>query len=157
MHFCIPACLFATFLQEGLVGCVGLRATYLIGLLVFATSMLLTVIYPSVIVINVCAALSGLGTAVVMNIPASLITIYQKNPDDFYPDAKQLNGVGYNMAIIDSAYYLAQIVLSIFMGKVVDMTGLPHMYILTSSMCAFVSIALASRLPYSRPKDRGTS
>ena len=65
-----------------------MKATYLFGLLTFATSILFMVLFPSVIIINLCAALSGFGTAVANTIPGTLITKYHASPELYLGDEK---------------------------------------------------------------------
>ncbi len=141
---------------------VGLKTTYIFGLTMFGISMLFTVIFPSVVVLNVCAAFSGLGFAVATTIPCTLITKYHDQPEVYFKDTRGVDpetaddanaiGVGGDMAILDSTYYLSQIILSAFMGKIVEMTGLPHFYIGTASICGFLSAAFATRVTFS-PSD----
>lgn len=61
-------------------------------------------------------------------------------------------GFGRDMAVIDITYYLSQIILSVIMGKMVDSTGLPHLYIVVSAGSAFMASWLALRIAYS-PSD----
>ena len=92
---------------------VGLKATYIFGLTLFGISMLFTVMFPSVVVLNVCAAFSGLGFAVATTIPCTLITKYHEQPEVFFRETRtdlnlSQNGVGGDMAVLDSTYYLSQ-------------------------------------------------
>ena len=48
-------------------------------------------------------------------------------------------GYGEDIAVLDAGYYLSQIILSLFMGQLVESTGLPHLYIAMASLCAFVA------------------
>ena len=137
---------------------VGLKATYIFGLFTFGLSMLFTVLFPSVVVLNICAAFSGVGFAVATTIPCTLITKYHEQPEIFFRDTRTTvhaestntahNGVGGDMAVLDSTYYLSQIILSLFMGKLVEVTGLPHFYIAIASCCGFLSALLGSRVAF---------
>ena len=69
-----------------------MKSTYLFGLLTFAASMLLMVIFPSVIVVNLCAALSGFGTAVANTIPGTLITKYHGSPELYLGSESESKG-----------------------------------------------------------------
>jgi len=69
-HFApLSALLFAGFVQDSLTNSIGLKLVYLFGVTVFGLSMVFTVLFPSVIVLNVCAAFSGVGFAVATTIP----------------------------------------------------------------------------------------
>ena len=71
--FIFSACLFASFVQDSLTNLIGLKSLYLFGLITFGLSMLITVVFPSVIVLNVCAAFSGIGFSVATTIPGTLV------------------------------------------------------------------------------------
>lgn len=85
------ACAFAMFIQDHFIKKIGMKATYLFGLLTFAVSMLLIVISPSVLMVNICAAWSGIGTAVANTIPGTLITKYHTNPEVYLNRQKYMN------------------------------------------------------------------
>ena len=120
----------------------------------FGLSMAFTVAFPTVIVLNICAAFSGLGFAVATTIPCTLITRYHEQPEVFFRDTRGIGGinpnagVGEDMAVLDSTYYLSQIILSVFMGKLVEMTGLPHFYIAIASLCGIMSAIMATRVTF---------
>ncbi len=125
---------------------------YIFCLAMFGFSMLFTVMFPSVVVLNICAAFSGLGFAVATTIPCTLLTKYHEHPEVFFKDTRPEGstppGVGEDMAILDSTYYLSQIILSVFMGKLVEMTGLPHFYIAIAALCGFLSAILATQVAF---------
>merc|ERR1719483_1158391 len=50
----------------------------------FGLSMFFTVVFPSVVVLNICATFSGLGFAVATTIPCTLLTRYHQQPDLFF-------------------------------------------------------------------------
>ena len=172
------------FAQEPLIQLIGMKATYLFGLLTFSISMCLLVVFPYTLSVNLCGALSGFGTAVANTIPGTLVTKYNTCPELYLSSPRKgkgsihgmkysmfiillpINvlliqkrpyqkfeillegGIGGDMAIIDTTFYLAQIILSIFLGQLVDATGLPHIYIGCSSMCAFISAYCATQIQY---------
>ena len=150
----VTACLFSSFVQDSIANLIGLKNTYIFGLAIFGLSMGFTVVFPSVIVLNICAAFSGLGFAVATTIPCTLITRYHEQPEIFFRDTRSLeskdhhSGVGEDMAVLDSTYYLSQIILSVFMGKLVEMTGLPHFYIAIASLCGIMSALMATRVTF---------
>lgn len=147
----MTACLFSSFVQDSMANLVGLKTTYVFGLAMFGLSMFFTVVFPSVVVLNVCAAFSGLGFAVATTIPCTLLTRYHEQPHVFFRDTRGSDtnaGVGEDMAVLDSTYYLSQIILSLFMGKLVEMTGFPHFYIGIAALCGFLSAILATRVAF---------
>ena len=90
-HFSFDtACLFSSFVQDSLANLIGLKTTYIFGLAMFGLSMFFTVVFPSVVVLNICAAFSGLGFAVATTIPCSLLTRYHQQPDLFFRDTRPI-------------------------------------------------------------------
>ena len=97
---------------------VGNKVLYISGLALFGVSMFFTVIFPSVVVLNVCAAFSGLGFAVATTIPCTLITKYHEQPEIFFRDTQTTstemttassinslpNGVGGDMAVLGKTF-----------------------------------------------------
>jgi len=99
--------MFAMFIQDPLIRRIGMKATYLFGLLTFATAMLLMIIFPSVIVINLCSALSGFGTSVANTIPGTLITKYHASPELYLGSEKETKG--YIQGIFEYTQYISHI------------------------------------------------
>ena len=100
-----PACFFAAFLQRSISDSFGLRATYIFGMASFACAMVLTVAFPHVAVLNVCAAVSGIGYSVITTIPNTLVTMYHARPDVYFKHRRGRNkGFGEDIAIFDSGY-----------------------------------------------------
>ena len=113
---------------------VGNKVLYISGLALFGVSMFFTVIFPSVVVLNVCAAFSGLGFAVATTIPCTLITKYHEQPEIFFRDTRTTvqnsstssttemttsttslqNGVGGDMAVLGKNPYYQNVNESVF-------------------------------------------
>lgn len=142
---------------ENLIKWFGLRRTYFYSLMAFAACMFLTVLLPSVSVMLLCTAISGVSTAVTASIPYALITIYHNNPEVFYlqamnDESNKKQGLAACLAITDQTYTLSQILLSLFLGQLVEVTGLPSMYILVSAMCSFLAAWFSTRCVYNEPR-----
>ena len=72
---------------------IGMKKTYLFGLLTFAISMFLLVAFPSDISVNLCGALSGFGTAVANTIPGTLVTKYNTCPELYLSTPRKNKGL----------------------------------------------------------------
>lgn len=140
------------FLQNHLTTVIGLRNTYIFGLLSFAFAMLFTVLFPNVAVLNVCAAISGIGFTVITSVPNTLVTFYHAQANVYFKSRCDGGGYGQDIAILDTAYYMSQIILSLVMGQLVEMSGLPHLYIVMASVCGFVAAYSATKVVFS-PSD----
>jgi hypothetical protein len=62
--------------------------------------------------LNLAAAASGLGYAVITTIPNTLITMYHEEPELYYGSHSARAGVGEDIAILDSGYFLSQVLPS---------------------------------------------
>ena len=94
------ACLFAMFAQEPLIQLIGMKVTYLFGLLTFAISMCLLVAFPCTLSVNLCGALSGFGTAVANTIPGTLVTKYNTCPELYLSSPRKGKGSIHGMKYV---------------------------------------------------------
>jgi len=149
----ITACVYAVFIQEHVTRMLGLRRSYQLGLGIFAISMAVTVLNTSSLsCLNLAAAASGLGYAVITTIPNALVTMYHEDPMLYFGVDAGKAGVGADIAILDSGYYLSQIGLSLVMGRLVEMTGLPHYYIIVACISGLAATLAANKVVFS-PQD----
>jgi len=152
----LTAGLYAVFIQEHMTRYLGMRMSYQLGLIVFSASMGATVVFShSLQLINVAAAASGLGYAVVTTIPNTLVTMYHEEADLYYGPSNR-GGVGEAIAILDSGYYLSQICLSLVMGRLVELTGLPHYYMIVACIAGLVAVILSDKVVFAS-KDISTN
>ena len=106
----ITACLYAVFFQEYVTKMIGLKRSYQLGLGIFSLSMAVTVLNTSSLSsLNLAAAASGAGYAVITTIPNALVTMYHEDPSLYYGTEAGKGGVGEDIAILDSGYYLSQV------------------------------------------------
>lgn len=144
----LTAAVYAVFIQQHVTNHLGMKASYKLGIGVHATAMAVTVACPtSLICVNVAAAVSGVGYAVVTTIPNTLVTMYHDDSITFY-GTRSCGGVGEAIAILDSGFYLSQICLSLVMGHVVELTGLPHYYLIASSLAGITAYLLANKVVF---------
>ena len=165
------ACLYAVFFQDYVTKMVGLKRSYQLGLGVFSVSMAVTVLNTSSLTsLNLAAAASGAGYAVITTIPNALVTMYHEDPFLYYGAGAGKAGVGEDIAILDSGYYLSQVKttssfskvlihfrylqiwLSLVMGKIVEMTGLAHYYIVVACVSGLAATLMANNVAFS-PQD----
>lgn len=57
-------------------------------------------------------------------------------------------GLGENFAILDMSYCLSSIVPSLTLGYVVDIFGMPHLYVLIGGVFGLISAVGATKLIY---------
>jgi len=150
----VTAGVYALFLQEHVTRAVGLKRSYQLGLAVFSVSMAVTVLstsspppsYFSLTCLNLAAAASGVGFSVITTVPNTIVTLYHEDPVLYYGQAAGKAGVGADIAILDTGYYLSQISLSLVMGSLVELTGFPHYYIIVSCVAGIAAVIFANKV-----------
>ncbi|KFM63930.1 Solute carrier family 45 member 3, partial [Stegodyphus mimosarum] len=128
---CIAAAGYAAFIQERLIHHYGKHKIFLFGMLSFSLSMLGTVLTNNLFLVNVFAAASGLGLAAITTVPYSLVTEYYSKKEF----ESSYRGVGEDMAVLDSAFYLSQIIPSLFLGHIVEYTKSSSSYMVVAALC----------------------
>lgn len=148
----LTACLYAFCLQQHMVRLVGHRAVFVGGLAIFAATMAATIVSPSIVFLNVVTALSGIGFAALTSTPNMLVTLYNTDrqlymwDDSNNTESSEERGLGTDVAVLDTAYFLAQIFLSVCMGPLVDMTGSALPYMVVAALTGAVSVYCGSRV-----------
>jgi len=151
----LTACLYAFLIQQHIVKLVGHRAVFIGGLCIFAVTMAATIISPTLAFLNTVTALSGIGFAALTSTPNMLVTLYNTDRQLFMWDCKkeakylgEESGLGADVAVLDMAYFLAQILLSMCMGPLVDLTGSSMPYMVVAALAGSVSVYCASRVVF---------
>ena len=67
----------------------------------------------------------------------------------FYFRARDGGGYGEDISILDTGYYLSQVILSLVMGKLVEVTGRPELYMAVASVCGFAAVYSATKVAFS--------
>ncbi|KAF4523607.1 hypothetical protein B566_EDAN014581 [Ephemera danica] len=138
----ISACGYVLLLQSQLIQAYGLKQTYLLGLGSFSVCMLGILVVRDVWLLNLLAAFSGVGFAVMTSIPSALV---------FYFDIteEQKRGSGADFGILYVGYYLGQTLLSLIMSHVVQTLGMPHCYIAFASAGGLLACYFANKVVFS--------
>ncbi|KAG7173139.1 Membrane-associated transporter protein-like 1 [Homarus americanus] len=149
----LTACLYAFCIQQHIVRLVGHRTVFIGGLFIFTITMAATIISPTVTFLNVVTALSGIGFAALTSTPNMLVTLYNTDRqlylwDDSNQDGSEERGLGTDVAVLDTAYFLSQIVLSVCMGPLVDLTGSSLPYMIVATLTGMVSVYCSSRVVF---------
>lgn len=149
----LTACLYAFFVQQHLVHLLGHRLVFLGGMGVFTLSMTATIAAPSITFVNVVTALSGVGFAAITSTPNMLVTLYNSDRgvymwDDPSPEGGEERGLGTDVAVLDTAFFLSQIILSVSMGPLVDLTGSALPYMVVAALTSFVAVYCGTRIVF---------
>ncbi|XP_071525491.1 solute carrier family 45 member 3-like [Panulirus ornatus] len=149
----LTACLYAFCIQQHIVRLVGHRTVFIGGLFIFTIAMAATIISPTITYLNVVTALSGIGFAALTSTPNMLVTLYNSDRhlylwDDSNTHWGEEKGLSTDVAVLDTAYFLSQIVLSIFMGPIVDLTGSAVPYMVVATLTGIVSVYCGTRVVF---------
>ncbi|KAG8222701.1 hypothetical protein J437_LFUL002758 [Ladona fulva] len=123
----ITACGYASLLQDQMIRNYGLRWTYLCGLLTFSACMVGILFSNDINLLNLFAAFSGV----------------------FFFDIREQRGSGADFAVLDIAYYLGQILLSLVMSNVGQILGKPECYMVFAAIAGLTSCYFANEVIYS--------
>ncbi|XP_071501513.1 solute carrier family 45 member 3-like [Diadema antillarum] len=117
--------------------------TYLFGIVVFTAATFFMLFIDSIAFTLLLAAFTGFANATITTVPYTLLTSYHQKKEVYLQDAASssadLHGKGADLALLDSAYILSEVISSFAFGVVVELTKSTGAYI----ACAFVS-SLAS-------------
>ncbi|XP_054723910.1 solute carrier family 45 member 3-like [Uloborus diversus] len=140
---CITSAIYAGIFQGFMEDHFGEKITFIIGMLSFSVSMLGTILTKNINLLNSFAVLSGLGSAAMTTTPYTLVTEYNSKKKKYY-EGEPHRGLGEDMAVIDASLFLSQIIPSIFLGYIVELTGSTTMYMITAAFCGCLATLLAT-------------
>ncbi|EEC20085.1 sucrose transport protein, putative, partial [Ixodes scapularis] len=117
----------------------------------FALAMPGLLLFTNVGALLTLSAVTGLASAALDSIPYSLIRRREAEDsslrlEDYFQGAKHQPGVGQCLAVLDTAEYLAQVLLSMFMGYTIYATGTVASYVCVSTLCAVAACYACSRV-----------
>ncbi|XP_065347487.1 solute carrier family 45 member 3-like [Cloeon dipterum] len=147
----MASCGYVLLLQNQLIQAYGLKTTYRFGLASFAACMFATLVVHNVWLLNIFAAFSGIGFAVMTSIPSALVTEYHADQQTFYFDLPEdeKRGCGADFGVLYVGYYLGQTVISLVMSSVVQAMGMPHGYIAFAALASLLAYHQANKVVYS--------
>lgn len=122
-------------------------------MMTFTLSMGGMVLFRNIYFVNTMAALTGFGYATLTTIPFIIVTKYHSEKEIYFRTENGKNnfrGIGTDIATLDSAYFLSQVVLSGIMGYIVHLTGTVLSYMITAGVmgmlsCIFIQSIITSR------------
>lgn len=162
----ITSILYASFIQKMMIKWYGLRRTYFTGLAVFTICMTGTLLSNNLTFINILAALSGTGFAAITTVPYMLVTAYHSNKQVYFSDCpghedecdiensnngedeSESRGFGADIAVLNAAYFLSQIILSLFVGTIVDLLHSVRAYIAISAIFGLLACYCTTKVIY---------
>lgn len=148
LYHCIVAMIYACFINK-FIEKIGLIQTWYLSMTTFTISMFLMICTRNMYLVNFLASLTGIALASLTTVPYALVTLYQSNKKVYYSDLSNFGrerGVGGDMAMLDSAYFLAQIILSLSISYIVHISGTVKSYIYTAAFLSIFGIFFIKRI-----------
>ncbi|CAD5121067.1 unnamed protein product [Dimorphilus gyrociliatus] len=144
---CITSAVYASFIEK-ITTKAGNKKTYLAGILSFIICMLVMLLFRNIVIVLLSAAFTGFAYATLTTVPYTLVNTYHSSKQIFFADVggSTPRGIGADLATLDSAYFLSQVMLSLLMGNIVYMTGTVFAYLLCAVFLAILSGIFVMRL-----------
>ncbi|XP_041367043.1 solute carrier family 45 member 3-like [Gigantopelta aegis] len=141
LFHCITSASYSFFVEK-MVDRYDCRATYIFGMISFVVAMSGMVVFRNAVFVSLMAAATGFAYATLTTIPFILISRYHTHKELYFFDvststgtnmsATAERGIGTDMGILDSAYFLSQVILTAIMGYIVHLTGTVLTYMVSA-------------------------
>ncbi|XP_076471893.1 LOW QUALITY PROTEIN: solute carrier family 45 member 3-like [Babylonia areolata] len=134
---CLTSAVYSVVVER-LACSYGYKMTYMMGMTSFCFAMAGMVLFRNIYFVTLMAGLTGFAYATLTTIPFMLVTQYHTDKKTYFRDLPSSDlsnperGIGRDMATLDSAYFLSQVILTVVMGGVVHVTGTVVSYMVTA-------------------------
>ncbi|XP_035788291.1 proton-associated sugar transporter A-like [Anopheles albimanus] len=150
--FAASASLYSLVIER-LIERFGARAVYVGGLGAHCVGMLAMGFVHERSIVLVCCALTGIMYATIYSIPFLLISHYHSKNSFAMEDGKcvestEARGFGADVSMMSSVLCLAQLIVSLVMGAMIDAAGTTTVIIFTASGCTLLAAISAMSLLY---------
>ncbi|XP_058463424.1 proton-associated sugar transporter A-like [Malaya genurostris] len=150
--FTASAALYSVFIEK-IIKCFSARPVYIGGLLTYSLGMLLMALFNEKWMVFVSCSTVGIMYATIYSIPFLLISQYHaKNSfamkDGMYVESSQRRGFGADVSIMSSMLFLAQLIIALAIGSVIDAFGTTTVVIYSASLFSFLAAIAASQVLY---------
>ncbi|KAJ8935257.1 hypothetical protein NQ318_007067 [Aromia moschata] len=139
---------------EHLISRYGAKKVYIGGLLIYSTGMLLMALSKHQIGVIIFSWTAGVMYSTLFTMPYLLVATYHaKGTFEITTDGKaksssQIRGLGTDVALVSSMVFLAQFILSMVMGGIVNATGTTTAVVSVASTLAFFGAISATQIMY---------
>eukprot|EP00057_Strongylocentrotus_purpuratus_P003292 XP_003726336.1 PREDICTED: solute carrier family 45 member 3 [Strongylocentrotus purpuratus] len=126
----------------------GAVRTYLFGMVLFTCATFVMLFMDGIVFTLLLASLTGFANATITTVPYTLLTGYHQKKELYYQDSDDtgVHGKGADLALLDSAYILSEVISSFAFGIIVEMTETTGAYIACSFACGLVSCFMVLRI-----------
>ncbi|XP_058830143.1 proton-associated sugar transporter A-like [Topomyia yanbarensis] len=148
--FTVSAALYSLFIEK-IIKCFSARPVYVGGLLANSLGMLLMALFNEKWMVFVSCPTVGIMYATIYSIPFLMISQYHaKNSfamkDGMYVESSQRRGFGADVSIMSSMLFLAQLIIALAIGSVIDAFGSTTVVIYSASLFSFLAAIAATQV-----------
>jgi len=139
--------MLCSFFIDNVIQRFGRRNVYLFSTAIFAVSTGIIFVSRDLVLVIVATAMTGLLLASIQVLPYSLISQYQKDVGMYTePPTEWSHGLCEAYALLDSAYYLSQLVSIFFVQTLLQFTKSPVSYTASSAIFGCLGIFAATQV-----------
>ncbi|XP_062556028.1 proton-associated sugar transporter A-like isoform X2 [Armigeres subalbatus] len=129
------------------------RSVYIGGLLLNSIGMMLVAAIKSKLTVFACCITMGVEYATIYSLPFLLISLYHQKKsfdmiDGQYIRSEQNRGFGADISILSSMLFLAQVIISLAIGSVIDAFGSTTIVVYSASLFSCLAAFSATQIIY---------
>lgn len=148
------ACSCYSFTIEKLIKVLRARIVYCGGLLIDAVGMILMAIYPNKVTVFVFSATGGIVYALMFTMPFLLIGQYhakgqfKANKSSAVDQPERKRGLATDIAVVGGMIFVAQIIVSLSIGSLIELLGTTAAVIYAAGICSFLAALASTQVVY---------
>lgn len=150
---CISSSLYSLCVQWRVTEHFGQRFGLLLGMGTFAIAMSGLLVFTDFVSMLTLSAMTGIAAAALDSIPYALACLYCEQSQEYFKGSRYIPGVGQCLALLATAEYLSQVLLTLFMGYIFSATHTVASYVAVAVVCALASCYAATFVVCPSPKD----
>ncbi|XP_062715432.1 proton-associated sugar transporter A-like isoform X2 [Aedes albopictus] len=150
--FILSAAIYSMIIER-VIRLLSTRSVYIGGLLLNCIGMMLIAVHKSKLMVFICCVTMGIEYATIYSLPFLLISHYhQKQSFDVVDgrcvQSRQTRGFGADISILSSMLFLAQIIISLSIGSVIDAYGSTTIVVYSASLFSCLAAFSATQIIY---------
>lgn len=150
---CIASSVYSLTIQWRVTSRFGQRFGLLLGMGTFAVAMPGMLVFTDLASMLSLSAMTGIAAAALDSIPYALACLYCENSQEYFKGSRYTPGVGQCLALLATAEYLSQVILTLFMGYIFSATHTVASYVAVAVVCALASCYASTFIACPSPKD----
>lgn len=150
---CIASSVYSLTIQWRVTTRFGQRFGLLLGMGTFAIAMGGLLVFTDLASMISLSALTGIAAAALDSIPYALACLYCENSQEYFKGSRYTPGVGQCLALLATAEYLSQVILTFLMGYIFSATHTVASYVAVAVVCALASCYASTFVVCPSPKD----